>query len=190
LGSLVLFVLGLLAKSVIATLPAALLLVFWWKRRKLRWKEDLMPLAPFFIAGIGLGMFTAWMERTMLVGMDRQATPLSIMDRCLIPGRALWFYLGKLLWPHPLIFMYPRWEVSGAVWWQFVYPAAAMLLAAGLWCFRRILGIAPLVAFLFFAVHFFRHWAFLISIHFAIRMWQTIFNFWRAWAPWSWPRQE
>jgi tetratricopeptide (TPR) repeat protein len=138
--SLALFGAGLLAKSVIATLPAALLLVFWWQRKKLRWKEDVLPLAPFFIVGIGLGLFTAWMERTMIIGTAEAASHLSLMDRCLILGRAVWFYLGKLAWPHPLIFVYPRWEVSGAVWWQYLFPVAALLLAAGLWHGRRRLA--------------------------------------------------
>jgi tetratricopeptide (TPR) repeat protein len=74
-----------------------------------------------------------------------------MMDRGLIAGRDIWFYLGKLAWPHPLIFIYPRWEVSGAVWWQYLFPAAALLLAAGLWRWRGRLGVAPLVALLFFA---------------------------------------
>ena len=50
-GALALFVIGLLAKTVIATLPAALLVVFWWKRGKLSWKHDVQVLIPFFAAG-------------------------------------------------------------------------------------------------------------------------------------------
>ncbi len=46
-------ILGLLCKTVIATLPAALLLIFWWKRGRLTWKQDVRPLVPFFLAGIG-----------------------------------------------------------------------------------------------------------------------------------------
>ncbi len=151
LAALALFGAGLLAKSVIATLPAALLLVFWWKRKKLRWHEDILPLAPFFVVGIGLGLFTAWLERTFVIGSAQAVSPLSLLDRLLLAGRAVWFYLGKLAWPHPLIFIYPRWEVSAAVWWQFLFPGAALLLAAGLWRGRRRAGVGPLVALLFFA---------------------------------------
>ena len=151
ISALGLFGAGLLAKSVIATLPAALLLVFWWKRKTLRWKEDVLPLTPFFLVGVGMGLFTAWMERTMVIGPEEAVSHLSLMARCLIPGRAVWFYLGKLVWPHPLIFIYPRWEVSGAVWWQYLFPVAALLLAAGLWRWRQRLGVGPLVALLFFA---------------------------------------
>jgi tetratricopeptide (TPR) repeat protein len=150
LASLGLFAAGLLAKTVIATMPAALLLVFWWRRGKLRWKEDVVPLAPFFTAGMGMGLLTTWVERTLVIGGEA-ASRLSFLERCLVPGRAIWFYLGKLAWPHPLIFIYPRWELSGAVWWQWLFPAAALLLGAGLWVWRRRLGAGPLVALLFFA---------------------------------------
>jgi tetratricopeptide (TPR) repeat protein len=150
LVSLGLFAAGLLAKTVIATLPPALLLVFWWRRRKLRWKEDLAPLGPFFIAGLGMGWLTAWVERTLVIGGDA-GSHLSFMERCLVPERAICFYLGKLVWPHPLLFIYPRWELSRAEWRQFLFPAAVLLLGAGLWSWRRRLGYGPLVALLFFA---------------------------------------
>ena len=53
--ALVLFVLALLAKTVTATLPAALLVVFWWQRGRLSWRDDVVPLLPFFAIGIGGG---------------------------------------------------------------------------------------------------------------------------------------
>src|SRR5258707_2073036 len=56
-AALGLFVLALMAKTVVATLPAALLLVFWWKRGSLSWKRDVLPLVPFFMAGIVLLVF-------------------------------------------------------------------------------------------------------------------------------------
>ena len=39
--ALVLFVFGLMSKTVIATLPAAMLVIFWWKRGKLSWRRDV-----------------------------------------------------------------------------------------------------------------------------------------------------
>ena len=50
LGSLLLFVLSLLSKTVTATLPAALLVIFWWQRSRLDWRRDLVPLLPEFLA--------------------------------------------------------------------------------------------------------------------------------------------
>ena len=148
-GALVLFILGLLAKTVIATLPAALLVVFWWKRGRLSWRRDVLPLLPFFAGGIACGLFTAWMERRF-VGAEGSEFDFSVVERCLIAGRVFWFYLGKLFWPANLIFIYPRWNVSAVVWWQYVFPAAAMLLLAGLWRLRRR-SRGPLAALLFFA---------------------------------------
>ena len=43
-----LFVLGLLTKTVVATLPAALLVVFWWKRGRIAGRRDVAPWAPWF----------------------------------------------------------------------------------------------------------------------------------------------
>jgi tetratricopeptide (TPR) repeat protein len=144
-----LFCLALLAKTVTATLPAALLVVFWWQRNHLRWREDIVPLAPFFVLGIASGAGTAWLEHT-LIGAAGPAFQLSPIDRGLIAGRALWFYLGKLVWPSNLMFTYPRWQVSSAVWWQYLFPASAVLLCGGLYAWRRR-SRAPLAAFLLFA---------------------------------------
>lgn len=151
--SLTLFVLGLLSKTVIASLPAALLVVFWWKRGRLSWKRDVQPLAPFFIAGISSGLLTSWVERHF-GGAEGANFNFTLIDRTLIAGRAIWFYLGKLVWPSDLAFIYPRWHVDAAVWWQYLFPVAALLVAATLvWLSPRWRG--PLAGFLFFAVTLF-----------------------------------
>ena len=147
-AALVLFVLGLLSKTVIATLPAALLVVLWWKRGSLSWKRDAVPLAPWFCLGAVSGLFTAWVEHTV-IGAQGEAFALGTVERCLLAGRVVWFYLGKLFWPSPLIFIYPRWDVSRGVWWQYLPPLGAAGLVAALWLLRgRWRG--PLAAMLFF----------------------------------------
>ena len=117
--ALVLFVLGLMSKTVIATLPAAILIIFWWKRGQLSWRRDVLPLIPFFLLGTAAGLFTAWVERS-LIGEEGTDFNYSIIERFLIAGRVIWFYLGKLIWPLDLIFVYPRWRVSQAVSWQYL----------------------------------------------------------------------
>jgi tetratricopeptide (TPR) repeat protein len=138
----------LLAKTVIATFPAAVLVVFWWKRGRLSWKQDVLPLIPFFAVGITAGLFTSWMERHH-VGAEGSEFNFSFVERCLIAGRAVWFYLGKLVWPHDLIFSYPRWKISQAAAWQYLYPLAALGLLVGLIIISRWRR-GPLAAFLFF----------------------------------------
>jgi len=146
--SLGLFILSLLGKSVTATLPAAILLLLWWKR-PLRWK-DAGAMIPFVIAGVGMGMVTVWMEKTT-VGASGQDWSLSFAQRWLVAGRALWFYAGKVFWPSELTFIYPRWQIDAGQGWQYLFPAAAAAAIMALFCLRGRIGKGPLVAALFFA---------------------------------------
>jgi tetratricopeptide (TPR) repeat protein len=146
-----LFLLGLLSKTVIASLPAALLVVFWWQRGKLSWKQDVLPLIPFFIAGIGAGLLTAWVERRF-IGAEGSEFHFSLIERFLIAGRDIWFYLAKLIWPVNLAFMYPRWNVSQTAWWQYLFPVTVLLLW-GVLIWRRWRG--PLAGLLFFVATLF-----------------------------------
>jgi protein O-mannosyl-transferase len=148
-----LFLLGLLSKTVVVSLPAALLLVLWWKRERLAWKQDVKPLMPFLIVGFGFGMFTAWMERTFFTSLSSEFN-FSLVERFLIAGRALWFYLGKIFWPADLTFIYPRWNISQAVWWQYLFPAAAIIALAVLWR-HRLRWRATFVGAVFFTLTLF-----------------------------------
>jgi tetratricopeptide (TPR) repeat protein len=148
-AALALFILALLTKTVTATLPAALLLVFWFERGRIDWKRDAAPLLPWFGLGAAAGLFTAWVERTYI---GAQGTPYALtpVERFLVAGRAIWFYLGKVLWPRNLIFIYPRWTVDPHQWWQYLFPLGALAAACGLWIVaRRRRG--PLAGFLYFA---------------------------------------
>jgi len=143
-----LFILALLSKTVTATLPAALLVVFWWQSTRLSWQRDILPLVPFFVLGVTGGLFTAWMERTY-VGAGGAEFDFTFVERCLIAGRVIWFYLGKLLWPAELIFTYPRWDPDQSVWWQYLYPLGVVAVLVLLWLVRKRTR-APLAAMLFF----------------------------------------
>jgi tetratricopeptide (TPR) repeat protein len=45
--------------------------------------------------------------------------------------------LSKLLWPQDLIFIYPRWQISQAIWWQYLFPLGVIGLLAALWWLRK-----------------------------------------------------
>ena len=146
--ALALFACALLSKTVTCSLPVVLLLLLWWKRRRLgRW--DVLPLLPMLVMGVCMGLLTAWVERHA-VGARGAEWDLSLGERFLLAGRVLWFYLGKLLWPARLTFIYPRWQVDAGLWWQYLYPLAAAALPVSLWALRGRLGRGPLVAALFF----------------------------------------
>jgi tetratricopeptide (TPR) repeat protein len=150
LWAVALFICALLSKTVTATLPAALLVVLWWKRGRLDLRRDVRPLLPWFALGITAGLFTAWVEWTYIgaQGADFAITPV---QRVLIAGRVVWFYAAKLFWPANLIFTYPRWNIDPAVWWQWLFPLGTVALALCFWQLARRKTRGPLAAFLFFA---------------------------------------
>jgi tetratricopeptide (TPR) repeat protein len=147
--ALVLFLGALLAKSTACSLPAVILLLAWWRRGRLGWRTDVLPTLPFFALSLGLCAVTAWLEKNH-VGAQGPDFALSLAQRCLVAGRAFWFYLGNLFWPAHLCLIYPRWQPDPAVWWQWLYPAGAVGLLLGLWLGRKHFGRGPLAALLFY----------------------------------------
>lgn len=147
--SFLLFALAMLSKTVASTLPAVLLVIVWWRDGRVRWK-DAIRLLPFFLLSIALGLFTAKTEIDY-VGAKGPDWDLSALQRFLIAGRALWFYLAKLFWPVNLTFSYPRWTVDPRNWWLLAFPLAAMALGVAAWLLGRVAGRGLLAALLIYA---------------------------------------
>jgi tetratricopeptide (TPR) repeat protein len=125
---------------------------------------------------------------------------LGPVQRCLVAGRALWFYAGKLLWPYPVSFNYPRWDVEAGAWWAYAAPLAAAAVVLGLWGARARLGRGPLAAVLLFAgtlapvlgfvnVYYHRysyvadHFAYLASMALLALVSAALTLGWRRWMP-------
>ena len=124
-----LFAAAVLSKSVTATLPAALLVVLWWRRGRLNWREDVGPLGLWLGIGAAAGLLTAWIERHY-VGAFGANFDLSPVQRVLLAGRVPWFYAAKLVWPFPLIFIYPRWTIDPGQLGAWLYPLAWLIVLA------------------------------------------------------------
>jgi len=150
-----LFLLGLFSKTVIASLPLALLIARWWRGERVT-SAYALALAPFLALGFAMGRMTAAHERDLVLWGDTGPYwDLGFLDRVLIAGRALWFYVGKILWPHPLVFNYRRWTIDAGDPLQWLWPLAALAaLGALLWIARRGRR-GPLAAGLFYAVTLF-----------------------------------
>jgi protein O-mannosyl-transferase len=178
-AALALFAASLLSKTVTCTLPAVLLLILWWKHGRIALK-DALPLAPFFVLGVTVGLFTSWFEKHYTGALGEQWS-MTLLERCLVAGRVPWFYIGKLLWPANLTFIYPRWRIDAHAWSQYAYPLAAIAALLTLLLLRRRIGWGPLVAALcfvgtlfpvlgFFNVYYMQysfvadHWVYLASI--------------------------
>lgn len=156
--------LALLSKPSTVMLPVALALCTWWRRGEWR-VRDAVWLAPFFALSAVAAGWTIW-EQRIHSGAAGAEWSHGLPERLAIAGKNAWFYLGKLAWPHPLSFIYPRWSTTARPL-DFLPFAAALAGLAALWG-RRVqwppffLAAAFFVALLFpvlgfFDVYFFRY---------------------------------
>jgi tetratricopeptide (TPR) repeat protein len=164
--SLFFFILATLSKPSVVMLPFVLALCVWWMRGKIRWR-DTLTLAPFALISIVASAWTIWEQRfhARAVGPDWTQT---FPERLIIAGKAIWFYLGKLVWPHPLIFIYPRWDVDSSKVVAYLPLMAAMAALIASWFVRAqwgralffaaayyVISLFPVLGF--FSVYFFRY---------------------------------
>ena len=144
LVALVCFIGALLSKPLTCTLPAVLLVLLYWKSDRLRWR-DLWPALVFFIPAITIALVGIWVQRHHVgaVGPDFAFTPV---ERILIAGRAVAFYLWKTLIPFPLMQIHPRFIIDPLAVWQYLFPLAVLAAIALLWLLRRRIGRGPFAA--------------------------------------------
>jgi hypothetical protein len=164
--SLLCFVLATLSKPSVVMLPAVLALCVWWRRRRIQWR-DAVALAPFVAVSALASAWTIWEQKfhAGAVGPDwAQSWP----ERLIIAGRAIWFYLAKLFWPHPLIFIYPRWQLQPSQFTAYLPLVLAVMGLIALWFLPGkagravffagayyVISLFPVIGF--FSVYFFRY---------------------------------
>ena len=73
-------------------------------------------------------------------------------ERLATAGDAIWFYLGKLIWPHPLIAIYPRWEIDAGQWFSYLPLLAVIVILSIFWLKREPWSRAWFFAFAYFLV--------------------------------------
>jgi len=146
--ALILYVLSLSAKTTACTLPAALLLILWLQKKPIN-AERILQIAPFFLLGLGMGLVAVWWERYHQ-GTSLALVPLGPIERILVASHAVWFYLGKLIWPSSLTFIYPRWTIVATRPLEYAWLLAGAGLCAVIYFGRRRLGRGVEVAAVFF----------------------------------------
>jgi len=157
--SIFLYVLAVLSKPSVVAAPVVLMLVVWWKRGVRRW-WDVDGLFPHLITAILAAGWTIW-EQRYSSGAQGFEWATGMLDRLALSGQVFWFYVQTLWWPHPVMFLYPQWEVAPdrlLAW----LPLLGAVGAGGLfWWKRASWGLAPglvlciYAAFLFPVMGFF-----------------------------------
>ena len=145
-----LFGLAMFAKTAVSFMPVTVLLLVWWRRERIGWR-DVWPLLPLVGIVAVMGQVTIYVERHS-GGAAGATFSLGFWERVLVSGRSFWFYLGKLFFPHPLIFIYPRWLINPALWWQCLFPTATIAVLGGAWLLRGRIGKGLFTALMHFYV--------------------------------------
>ena len=158
--------LAILSKASTVMLPVVLGLCWWWMERGWRWRNALR-LAPFFVISAAASGWTIW-EQQFHSGALGTEWAQTWPERLVISGRAVWFYLGKLLWPYPLTFIYPRWAIDASRPAAYLPVLGVLACLLALWRSRQgrmrplffafayfLISLFPVLGF--FNVYFFRY---------------------------------
>jgi tetratricopeptide (TPR) repeat protein len=152
LAALVAFALALGSKSSVVMLPCVLLLVVWWRTGRIRW-TDVRRTLPFFGLSLVGGTVSLWFQHRILMPQEL-ATALPPAARAVLLGKAIWFYLGKAWFPHPLVMIYPRWRLLPIKAADFLPLALLLLFCAALgWLAIRWKRRSPAAALAFFCLN-------------------------------------
>jgi len=164
--SLLFFAMAITSKSATVMLPVVLALCLWWRRGRLLWR-DLAVLMLFFFVSAAASIWTIW-EQQFHSGAIGAEFAQTWPQRLAIAGWDIWFYLSKLFWPNPLIFIYPRWKIDTTklvtflplvaalgglllLWWKRTGPLRPVFVAAAYF----VISLFPVLGF--FNIYFFRY---------------------------------
>jgi len=141
--------LALLSKTTACTLPAALLLVLWWRGEAIGWRR-ILQILPFLAMGVAMGLVSVWWEIHLGNYEPDAGVALSFVERLLVATRAVWFYAAKVFWPVNLAFSYPRWEIDARAPLQYLGLVGCVAFALLLWWRRHTLGRGVTAGAVFF----------------------------------------
>ena len=141
-------VLAMASKSSTVVLPVVLGVIAWWAEGGSRGRT-VAKLAPFVLLSLIASLMALWAVDLQGVNQDT-AWLRSWPERFITAGNVFWFYLGKLAWPHPLVFIYPRWELQAAQPLAYVPLVAAAALFLALILIRSVWAKAGLFAMTYF----------------------------------------
>jgi tetratricopeptide (TPR) repeat protein len=159
-------ILAILSKSSTVMLPVVLGLCAWWLGARFS-ARTIGMLVPFLLVSLAASGWTVW-EQKFHSGALGHEWEQSWPERFVIAGKAVWFYFGKLIWPHPLIFVYPRWKIDSTQLLAWLPAAGVAAILFILWRGRDgrmrplffaagyfVISLFPVLGF--FSIYYFRY---------------------------------
>ena len=144
--------LAMAGKSSTVILPVVVCLCAWWVEGGWHWRR-VARVVPMFLMSAAASAVSLWTEGLQLATAADPQWVRTWPQRLAAAGDAVWFYLGKLLWPEPLITIYPRWQIDAASWTSYLPLLAVVVLFCFFWVNRRSGGAgsrACIFAFAYF----------------------------------------
>ena len=123
------------SKSSTVILPVVLCLCAWWAEGRWQWR-NLARIAPIFLMSIAAGALSVWTQGMHLANDTDPHWLRTWPERLATAGDAVWFYLGKLLWPFPLSTIYPRWQIATTEWFSYL-PLLLVLITVLIFWLKR-----------------------------------------------------
>ncbi|MDP8298793.1 MAG: tetratricopeptide repeat protein [Candidatus Tantalella remota] len=151
--TLALFVCALLSKSVSVCFVAVPILYQWWKEGKVTLREVKISV-PFLAAGALSAWNTAYIEYHG-VGARGAEWSFSLLEKAVLAGRTMCFYIYKLCVPGDFLFFYPRWEINATQWWQWIPLLTLLAAAVILYGARKRIGRGAIALFVFYGISIF-----------------------------------
>jgi tetratricopeptide (TPR) repeat protein len=127
--------LAMASKSSTVILPGVLCLCAWWMEGRWQWR-NVARATLIFLMSIAACALSIWTQGLQLKGAADPQWVRTWPQRFVTAGDAVWFYLGKLVWPHPLICIYPRWEIDAGHWVSYL-PLLAVISVLFIFWFNR-----------------------------------------------------
>jgi len=126
--------LAMASKSSTVILPIILCLCAGWMESRWPWRT-LTKVVPVFLMSIFISALTIGTFK-LHANVDSLSTR-SWPERLIDAGNAVWFYLGKLFWPHPLVTIYPHQEIDIGSWVSYLPLLAVPIVLLILWLKRK-----------------------------------------------------
>jgi len=148
--SLLFAALAMAAKSSTVILPVVLCLCAWWIEGRWLWR-NVVRTVPLFLMAMAASALSIWTQGLQLANVSDLQWVRTWPERLAAAGDAVWFYLGKLLWPHPLITIYPRWQIDAGQWVSYLPLLAVIVILVIFWLRGRSGGGESRACFFAFA---------------------------------------
>ncbi len=132
--ALLFFALGLMAKSMLVTLPFVLLLLDYWKQWPISWRTSLLEKLPFFALSLADCVITYLVQNQ--AGGVKSLASVPLEFRLLNAPIAYLNYLAKAFWPTKLCAFYPFPETL-PVFNGIISALILLVISLVVWRFRK-----------------------------------------------------